>query len=196
MMPLQMNPEPAPTRPAETAILPLRNFDTVFRDHGDKVFSTAAAMAGNVQDAEEITQEVFLKIHKYLPRFKGRSSINTWIYRITMNTVSDYLGKRSRMQAMHTDVCLDDLECLGRLWNARDDVEQVYKNRQLGGALRAALMCLPPHYRAVFVLKEIDGYAYCDIAEILDIPLGTVESRLYRARNLLRKSLTNETIGE
>lgn len=196
MMILRTRTEPAPTHTEETAILPFRSFDKVFKEHSARVFSTAAAMTGNEQDAEEITQEVFLKIHKYLPQFKGRSSIDTWIYRITMNTISDYLAKRNRTQALHAPGSAEDLEFMGRLWNARDDVEEVFRKRQLGSALHRALASLPRPFRAVFVLKEIEGYAYRDISEILRIPIGTVESRLHRARAMLRKILAGESVGE
>ena len=178
------------TRNQETKILPVRNFDTILREHGKKVYNTVYCMLGNEQDAEDLAQEIFLNIYVALPRFKGRSSINTWIYRITMNEINDFLNRKKRTSALHADMSTEALEAIGRLWNHCDDVETVFQRQQLGRSMQAALGTLAPAFRAVFVLKEIEGYAYREIGDILNIPIGTVESRLFRARDMLRKQLS------
>ena len=107
-----------------------------------------------------------------------------------MNEINDFLNRKKRTSALHADMSTEALEAIGRLWNHCDDVETVFQRQQLGRSMQAALGTLAPAFRAVFVLKEIEGYAYREIGDILNIPIGTVESRLFRARDMLRKQLS------
>ena len=146
-------------------------------------------MLGNREDAEEVTQEAFLQAYRALPGFEGRSSVGTWLHRIAMNTTAGFLKKDSARRASTMAYSVEELEALGRVFSGEHQTEAAFAKKQFQRALHRALMILPEEFRAVFVLRELQGCSYREIAEILDVPLGTVESRLFRSREMLRKEL-------
>lgn len=130
-----------------------------------------------VQDAEDLTQQVFLQLFRKIDQFAGQSKFETWLYRLAMNEALQHLrkGRRWKIQPLTYEPTTE---------GNRGD-EQI-EQREL---LERALTRLEPELRSIFVLREVEGLSYCDIAEAIDIPEGTVGSRLNRARRELQKHL-------
>ena len=164
------------------------DFEKLYTNCSDKVFNTLFCMLGNYQDAEDVLQEVFLRAYGSLNGFQGKAEISTWLYSIAMNAARGFLKKRNQRLKLATSLSPEELEMMGRLAGG-GDVEKIYSLREINESLRKALMNLSPDFREVFVLNKIEGCSYKEIAEILDVSIGTVESRLFRAKEQLRKEL-------
>lgn len=165
------------------------DFEKLVRDNGRKIFNTAFHMLGNMQDAEDVTQEIFLEAWSAMPGFQWKSEPSTWLYRIAMNVLSDFIRNKKRRPAADNRLGIDELETMGQIPESHKSAEQDFFKMESGSTVNRALMKLPRHYRAVAVLKDVDGYSYKEIAEFLGISIGTVESRLFRAREMLKKLL-------
>jgi RNA polymerase sigma-70 factor (ECF subfamily) len=161
-------------------------------DHQRMVFQLGLNLLGEPQEALDLCQEVFLRVFRMLHQFRGQSSLRTWIYRIALNQASNRLRwwrRRHRAQ----QVSLDDVvsrDCPEARPSTRPD--RVLQQREVAGRVWHALDALPFEQRAVVVLREIDGLSYEEIAESLGVAVGTVKSRLARARDLLRQALRSE----
>jgi RNA polymerase sigma-70 factor, ECF subfamily len=157
--------------------------DRLLRAHYDRLFAVCRRMAGNDADAADATQEALLAIVRGLPRFDGRSSFRTWSYRVAVNACLDELRRRKRRPA----VGLPDLERLDRpdYGVSPDDVA----DRLM---LDAALAALPDDYRAAVVLRDVADLDYAEIAEVLQIPAGTVRSRIARGRLALARTVESQ----
>lgn len=137
-------------------------------------------------DTEDVTQEAFLKAFRKLDRFDGRSSFYTWLYRIAANTAMDWNKKERRRRHLPLPEAPDGGEGLpGKL--AGPTVEAT--RHELGARIEEAIAALPPKYLEIITLREVEGLSYDEIAKTLDISKGTVESRLFRARERLRDRL-------
>tara|TARA_B100000609_G_scaffold199604_1_gene204826 strand:+ start:10675 stop:11424 length:750 start_codon:yes stop_codon:yes gene_type:complete len=160
-----------------------------------KLFSIAFGMLHHPEDALDVVQEAFLKVHRYLPKFQGNSSFYTWIYRIVVNLCIDFLRKESRHQAMdyddgiqHNSETQQALEGMLLCSQAVDPIKAL-KNKELGQHIIKAIETLSPNHRAVISLREIEGMSYEEIAQTLECSKGTVMSRLHHARAKLRQQL-------
>ena len=157
--------------------------DQLLRRHYDRVHSVCRRITGSASDGDDACQEALIKIVRNLPRFDGRSSFGTWAYRIATNASLDELRKRQRRPSLHTvrpSSAGDDDE---RSIDPADDAAGRQIDRiddQL--AIDAALEGLSEDFRVVVVLRDVVDLDYQEIAEVLDIPLGTVKSRIARAR--------------
>jgi RNA polymerase sigma-70 factor (ECF subfamily) len=160
-------------------------------DHQRMVFQLALHLLGDEQEALDLSQEVFLKVFRTLHQFRGQSALRTWIYRIVVNQASNrqrWWRRRRRDQ----QVPLDDLTATrGDLPEVRNFAmpDRVLQASEASGRVWRALNHLPFDQRAVIVLREIDGLSYEEIATSLDVAVGTVKSRLARARENLRLAL-------
>lgn len=168
-------------------------FEQLVRENQNKVWSLALRFTGDRETAADLAQEAFLKAWQGLDGFQGESSFSTWIYRLTANVCIDYLRKKARREAVEPSVSLDDPD---GPWAEPADWEQD-PQRQLerserGQALARGLACLPDWQRQVLVLRELAGLSYQEIGEKLGIDLGTVKSRIARARLNLRKILLED----
>jgi RNA polymerase sigma-70 factor (ECF subfamily) len=142
-------------------------------------------MLGNTHDAEDAAQDVFLKAYQALPRFQPDASLYTWLYRIAANTCIDY-----RKKPIFASLFGDSGEGERLVHDRASDApspEQLYQSKQIGRALQISLGKLSPKLRAIIVLKEIEELSYEEIAETLAISMGTVKSRIARAREELQK---------
>jgi RNA polymerase sigma-70 factor (ECF subfamily) len=149
------------------------DFESVYREHKARVFSTAYRFVRNREDAEDVTQDVFIKVHRKMSAFRGDAALSTWVYRITVNTALDFLRRRKRRQA----VSLDEVS------------EPAAGPSNLKSLIESMIPSLPEGYRKVFVLHDIEGLKHSEIAEILGITEGASKSQLHRARGALRKML-------
>lgn len=159
-------------------------FNDIMRQHEDRVFSVCLRIMGNRDQALDATQETFLTTFRKAEQFKGDSALGTWIYRIAVNTCYDLLRKQKRKR---TDPIPEHLD------PADHSAEDAVESAALRPELQNALASLPADFRAAVVLSDIEGMGLPDVAEVLDIPVGTVKSRVFRGRRLLAKELGNQT---
>lgn len=166
--------------------------DTLIRRHQSRIFNFALTLTAGGADAEDLAQETFIRAFRGLSRFRGESSFRNWLYRIAVNAARTRRAQRARQAAVwEARVEADDLAERHPARAARSveqagSVEQAMIRRQ---ALDRALAALPHDLRAAVVLRDVEGLEYREIAAVLGIPDGTVMSRIFRARRLLRPML-------
>lgn len=159
----------------------LTDFDALFDEYGDKVYGLAYRLMGDRDDAMDMSQEAFIKIFRKFKTFKGESTLSTWVYRIVYNTCMDQLRKRKGGQLSiydRQDLTDDDAS-----------IEEIYETDERKRVVQEALYKLNDDQRAIIVMRDIQGSSYEEIADILQCPLGTVKSRLSRARMALKEIL-------
>jgi RNA polymerase sigma-70 factor (ECF subfamily) len=171
--------------------------------YATRVYRLARGVTRNEADAEEVVQDVFLAVARKHERFEGRSALSSWIYRITMNAA---LNKRRGLRA-EVETPLDDVlpafQPDGHRAGERSMVladwsgspERVLLSEEARAAVRAALDRLPSHYRAVVVMRDVEGLSNEETAESLGEPISMVKSRLHRARMALREQLTRHYVS-
>ncbi len=169
-------------------------FEALVKAYETKLYNVAFRMVSDSEDAMDIVQEVFLKAYQALPNFRGDSKFSTWIYRICMNASLDHLRRHKKAQVYSLDAPVEfsDSEAQRQVEDSAESTEEIVEARFLGEKMLHVLNDLEPHYRAVLILCDVQGYSYQEIAEILDMSLGTVKSRIHRARNILRKLMDAE----
>jgi RNA polymerase sigma-70 factor (ECF subfamily) len=169
------------------------SLEQVYFDYAARVYHTARRMVQSDADAEDVTQDVLLKVVRKLPSFRGEAALPTWLHRITVNTALSHRRKRVFREQhrvgrdFHDWLDREAEKAAGHQSVPRPEEEAVeHETRQL---LDRAIAALPPRYRGVFVLADIDGLPNATIAEMLGLSLPAVKSRLHRARLLLRDAL-------
>jgi RNA polymerase sigma-70 factor (ECF subfamily) len=160
------------------------SWDELVRQHADRVYRLAYRLSGNQHDAEDLTQETFIRVFRSVQNYQP-GTFEGWLHRITTNLFLDMVRRRSRirMEALPEDydrVPADD-----------PNPEQIYHDSRLGPDLQAALDSLAPEFRAAVVLCDIEGLSYEEIGATLGVKLGTVRSRIHRGRQALREYLAN-----
>jgi len=168
----------------------------------NRIFNTILKMCGNSDDAAELTQEAFVKVIESIDKFKGRSSFYTWLFRIAVNLTLNYCQRHARTATRSLDAedteREDTADQLLRDVLSDDravDPAMVAQSRELCDLAMDALLKLEEPQRAIIVLRDIEGMNYTDIADVLNVELGTVRSRLSRARGNLREIL-EATVNE
>jgi len=158
------------------------DFAKIYAEHKDAVWKLVSRYAASKPDREDLFQEVFLKIHKALPHFRGEAKLDTWIYRITANTSLNYLKKRKRYAGLK--------EILSKFRFVEEKEEEKEEEK-----LSKPLQKLNPLQRMILILAEVEEKKLEEIAKTLKIPVGTVKSNLFRAREIVKKELNkNEGI--
>ena len=157
-------------------------WDEVVREHADRVYRLAYRLTGNAHDAEDLTQETFIRVFRSLANYKP-GTFEGWLHRITTNLFLDMARRRSRLRM---EGLPDDTD---RIVGDDPSPEQVYTDTHLDPDLQAALDELPPEFRAAVVLCDVEGLSYEEIGATLGVKLGTVRSRIHRGRAALRSSL-------
>lgn len=163
-------------------------FEALVALHSRRVYNLALGYTGRHHDAEEIAQTVFVKVWKALPQFRGASAFSTWLYRLTLNACTDHYRRERKRRG---DLSLDDPD-LAPIRDAAPSLEEIVIQREEEAILRKALAELPEQHRVILILREMDGLDYQEIAQVLEIQVGTVKSRLARARRALREKLLAE----
>ena len=166
-----------------------------------KVYSIAFGVVRNREDALDITQDAFLKVHRNLPNFKGDSSFYTWLYRIVVNLGIDHVRKSGRVQKVDYDDTFKREENIdgaqASLSPSRLDNDPVknMSRKELAQQMQKALATLSPNHRTAIILREVQGLSYEEMAETMGISKGTVMSRLHHARKNMQAALKGYLSG-
>ena len=168
-------------------------FERLVRCHERMVYRVAFRFLGNEPDALDLAQEVFIRIHRSLHRFRAESSLSTWIYAVTANLARNALRSKRNREKFQVLAPPDREEGPG-FWEKAEDVRGAAasrgaENRELSEALARALSRLPTDFKEAVILRDLEGLDYQDIALALRLGLGTVKSRIARGRSLLRDAL-------
>jgi RNA polymerase sigma-70 factor (ECF subfamily) len=177
-------------------------FRALYDKYHRRAFAVAMGVVKNEDDALDAVQNAFVKVHKNIHKFQGSSSFYTWLYRIVMNVSIDHIRRTSRRKTLDFDEralheeseIAGDGALLPRVTDANPGKAAL--RRELGSAIQAALAELPEHHRAVIVLREIEGMSYEEMAEALEVPKGTIMSRLFHARKKMQVALAPYLSGE
>ncbi|MBK7590070.1 MAG: RNA polymerase sigma factor RpoE [Betaproteobacteria bacterium] len=142
-------------------------------------------------EVEDVTQEAFIKAYRALPSFRGDSAFYTWLYRIAINTAKNYLVAMGRRAPTSTGVDIDDAENFEDADQLRDanTPETELEGKEIGAAVNKAMDALPEDLRSAITLREIEGLSYEEIANVMNCPIGTVRSRIFRAREAIATEL-------
>ncbi|HHY75684.1 MAG TPA: sigma-70 family RNA polymerase sigma factor [Firmicutes bacterium] len=169
-------------------------FEVLVSRYERNVYSLAYRLVGDREDALDVVQDVFLKAYQALPKFRGESKFSTWIHRVCVNASLDYLRKKQKLPAYSLDepLSLKDSAVNRDVEDESGDVEAEVEVRDLGEAVCSVLKYLEVDHRVVITLYDIQGYSYQEISDMLGISIGTVKSRLHRARNAVRRLLPKE----
>lgn len=156
-----------------------------------KLLRLVSRLVWDPAEAEDVTQDAFIKAYRALPNFRGDSAFYTWLYRIGVNCAKNWLashGQRARASA-HTEdedgEVIDD----GGLLHDADTPDRILMSKQIAETVNKAMDQLPDELRSAIALREIDGLAYEEIAEVMGCPIGTVRSRIFRAREAIAREL-------
>ena len=164
-------------------------FEALVRRYQSRMVSLARTLTGTAEDAEDLAQEVFVRVFKSLGAFRGESSFRTWIYRVGVNVVRSHQSRWRRRQAVWEDSGADATSTFDPADEA--DFEAAWLTRE---AIERALEGLPPELRLAVTLRDVHGLEYRDIAATTGVPIGTVESRIFRARQRLRLALATAAV--
>jgi RNA polymerase sigma-70 factor (ECF subfamily) len=167
-------------------------FGQLVLKYQDRLFNTIFHVVGHAEDARDIVQEAFVQAFVKLDSFGHRSAFYTWLYRIAFNVAMSHRRKRRPAASVDQMKEAGNMETPGDEDDPADELER----KERCGQVRHAISQLPDEYRDVLVLREIDGCCYETIAEVLDLPVGTVRSRLHRARLQMREQLKGVLAGE
>jgi len=161
-------------------------FDLLFVRYQSKVVNIIARYVSDPEESLDVAQEAFIKAYRALPRFRGESQFYTWLYRIAINTAKNHLVARSR-RPPSADVDVDETEYRDDAGALREGEtpEAALARDQLEARIEQALDDLPEDLKSALTLREFDGLSYEQIAEIMDCPVGTVRSRIFRAREFV-----------
>lgn len=162
-----------------------RAFELLVRKYQSRIVSLAERLVGDA-DAPDVAQESFIKAHRALRGFKGDAQFFTWLYRITVNTAKNYLVARRRRPATQ-DVDATEAEQFGHTLQMSDNdtPERLLLSQEIQSVVTAAIAKLPDDLRQAISLRELDGLSYEEIADIMECPIGTVRSRIFRAREAI-----------
>jgi len=183
--------QPAPETVARAQAGDVEAYADIVRTMQQNVFNVAMGVLSNQQEAEDMTQEVFVRVWRSLPTFRGDSAFGTWLYRITVNACLNRqrkLGARLRRT--------DDAELLARLPSAAPDPQDVAIQRERRERVWSLVEELPDKYRLVIILFYQQQLSYREISEVLSLPLGTVKAHLNRARTSLARRLRQQSEQE
>ena len=165
-------------------------FSRLIDNYKNMVYNLAYRMSNNSQEAEDISQEAFLRAYQSLARFNPSYKFSTWLYQITLNIIRDKFKKKELKPAsLDTPIEKDDSEFYPQPADFTNNPEQIMAQKEDAQAIQQAINSLPLKYREVLVLRHLQDLSYIEIANILKLPQGTVKIRLYRAREQLKKIL-------
>jgi RNA polymerase sigma-70 factor, ECF subfamily len=166
-------------------------FDLLVSKYQRKIFRLLSRLIRDQAEVEDIAQEAFIKAYRALPNFRGDSAFYTWLYRIAINTAKNHLVSQGRRAPTTTEADIEEAETFDDGDQLRDlnTPESMLLSKQVGEAVNRAIDQLPEDLRTAIVLREIEGLSYDEIAESMSCPIGTVRSRIFRAREAIAQEL-------
>ncbi|WP_019000790.1 RNA polymerase sigma factor RpoE [Succinimonas amylolytica] len=167
-------------------------FNFLVKKYQYKVAGIAQRFASNPADVQDIAQESFIKAYKAMESFRGESAFYTWLYRITVNTAKNFVVKNAG-RGISVDVDTPDIEAYdgSERLHQRDNPENILESTDVKRVIKEALQALPDDLRQAITLREIDDMSYDEIADVMGCPVGTVKSRISRAREIINRKLTD-----
>ena len=168
------------------------DFDSQVMPYLDSLYNTAYRMTRSAEDAEDLVQETFFKAYKYYDKFEEGTNLKAWLFKILKNTfINNYRKKKLEPKSVEFSDIEDSFEKIVRHDPGEEpsDPESRFLANVMDEGVKKALEALPSDYRMVVILADLEDFSYKEIAEILECPVGTVMSRLYRGRKLLEKAL-------
>ncbi len=177
-------------------------FRTLFERYHRRAYAVAFGVVKSKQDALDVVQDAFVKVHRHIGKFEGQSSFYTWLYRIVMNLSIDHVRRRRNAKGLEyddrigrgDDEIAGDGALLPRILDANPGKTVI--RRELVERIQSALDELPEYHRAVILLREVEGLSYEEMAEVLEVPKGTIMSRLFHARKKMQASLSDYMEGD
>jgi RNA polymerase sigma-70 factor (ECF subfamily) len=171
-----------------------RAFDLLVLKYQYKLQAIVSRFVRDTDEVADVTQEAFIKAYRALPKFRGDSQFYTWLYRIAINTAKNYLVSKSRRPSS-TDIDLADAEQFADNEKLIDDTspEDFIMTQELAQVIKDSLSQLPEDLRTALTLREFEGMSYEEIADVMGCPVGTVRSRIFRAREFIDKHVLGES---
>ncbi|MBZ0202522.1 MAG: RNA polymerase sigma factor [Ignavibacteria bacterium] len=168
------------------------SLEHLFNIYKDKVFNTAISYVQNAEDAEELTQDVFFEAFRSIEKYKGDSSLSTWIYRITVNKSLDFIRYTKRKKRFAVITNLFNPQTGEQKFDATDFVHPgtELEKKEQSAHLFKALEKLPENQKTAFILSKIEGLSYVEISKVMKLSVSSVESLLFRAKQNLKKNLS------
>lgn len=156
-----------------------------------KLVRLVSRLVRDPAEVEDVVQEAFIKAYRALPGFRGESAFYTWLYRIGINAAKNYLVTRGRRPPTTTEFDTEEAEVFDEGEQLRDQntPERILMSKEIGNTVNAAMESLPEELRNAIVLREIDGLSYEEISQVMNCPIGTVRSRIFRAREAIAEKL-------
>jgi RNA polymerase sigma-70 factor, ECF subfamily len=166
-------------------------FDLLVSKYRRKILRLLSRLIRDHAEVEDVAQEAFIKAYRALPNFRGDSAFYTWLYRIAINTAKNHLVSQGRRAPTSTEADIEEAETFDDGEHLRDlnTPDSMLLTKQVGEAVNRAIDQLPEDLRTAIVLREIEGLSYEEIAESMNCPIGTVRSRIFRAREAIAQEL-------
>ena len=174
----------------------LRAFDLLVLKYQGRIGALVSRYIADAGEVEDVTQEAFIKAYRALSKFRGDSAFYTWLYRIAANAAKNHLVAKGRRPG--ADATIEDAEVFddGGLVSETTSPEAMAMGDELAAVVEQALQSLPEELRAALTLRELEGLSYDDIAEVLGCPVGTVRSRIFRAREAIDEQVRQQISGD
>jgi len=168
-----------------------RAFELLVAKYQRKIFRLLSRLIRDSAEIEDVAQESFIKAYRALPNFRGESAFYTWLYRIAINTAKNFLVSQGRRAPTATQTEVEDAENFedATLLRDVDTPDSMLQSKQVGAAVNRAIDRLPEDLRTAIVLRELEGLSYEEIAATMNCPIGTVRSRIFRAREAIAEEL-------
>lgn len=164
-------------------------FDILVLKYQRKIISLVSRFVRDHSEAQDVAQETFLKAYRALPKFKGESAFYTWLYRIAINTAKNFLVAQDRRPPTDDVDATEAEQYVGASMNELDTPERLLQTDEIKLTIHNAIMNLPEDLRVAITLRELEGMSYEEIAQAMSCPVGTVRSRIFRAREAIDQEL-------
>ncbi|WP_454721935.1 MULTISPECIES: RNA polymerase sigma factor RpoE [Cupriavidus] len=168
-----------------------RAFELLVAKYHRKIIRLISRLVRDSAEVEDVAQDAFIKAYRALPQFRGESAFYTWLYRIAVNTAKNYLATQGRRPEAISDIDAEEAETFADGEQLRDinTPESMLHTRQVAETVNRAMEALPEELRTAITLREIEGLSYEEISEAMGCPIGTVRSRIFRAREAIAEKL-------